>query len=420
MLIESIFLSVALLAPIWFLSSSNSLNELKLWAENAARKRAQRDTSGVGNIKQGAFSPNAKKALTARHEQQCNRAPKPDIGENTPYMRHRLRRCLSFWKTFCTSTLVLSWIEYGFPLRWIADPPPPTLMSNHKSAFENSDIITSNIFKLVNSGVLQPMDQQPYLVSPLGVVFKRSNNKPRMILDARFLNGYIQVPSFKYEDLGFCHQYMQPGDYLLVTDYTSGYHHVDLHPEFWQYFGIEWDGHFYVFTSLPFGLASACWAFTKIGRELLNKWRRSGHRCSGFIDDNIHCGTFFGLKSFARDTLIPDTERSGFLFNSKSDFEPKTRQVYLGMFVDTIRRCFEVPQAKRDILISLLQQSLANHRHCSVHLLEKLAGNLASMHWTFGPLSRLMTMSLYDNMKSASSIDTPIYNFHPLASRILI
>ena len=206
---------------------------------------------------------------------------------------------------------------------------------------------------------MEPRDHQPYLVSPLGIVFKRSNNKPRMIFDARYLNSHIIIPSFKYEDLGFCHHYMQPGDYMVVTDYHSGYHHCDLHPDFWEYFGVEWEGHFYVFTSLPFGLASACWAFTKITRELLHKWRKTGHRCSGFIDDNIHCGTYFGLRTFVKNTLIPDTEKAGFLFNDKNN--------------------------------------------CSVHTLEKLAGNLASMHWAFGPLSRLMTMSLYSDINSAPS-----------------
>lgn len=432
MLFEFFFSAIVLAAAPFFLFTGSTkadvlATHVKLLADNKARNSNKRKAEGgtfdnnannaasqpeAGpsrqsnlNIKHGSFSAGAKKALEARQSQQQQMAPAPSLGEKQGVvrMRYRLRHCLSFWKTFCQSTLVLQWIEHGFDLRWITDPPVSKYMANHKSAFENSDIITETIKKLVDSGVMEPCDHQPYLVSPLGIVFKRSNNKPRMIFDARYLNSHIIVPSFKYEDLGYCHHYMQPGDYMVVTDYHSGYHHCDLHPDFWQYFGVEWEGNFYVFTSLPFGLASACWAFTKITRELLHKWRKTGHRCSGYIDDNMHCGTYYDLKTFVYDILVPDTEKAGFLFNEKSDFEPKTRQMFLGMFVDTVRRRFEVPPAKREILIALLQQSLRDHNYCSVHTLEILAGNLASMHWAFGPLSRLMTMSLYADISSAPS-----------------
>jgi hypothetical protein len=138
------------------------------------------------------------------------------------------------------------------------------------------------------AGSLIQVEHKPFMVSPLGVVFKHSNGKPRLIFDARVLNSFIIVPSFKYKDLGFIPQILKPGDYFVTTDYSRGYHHVDLHEDFWKYFGVEWEGKFYVFCSLPFGLASACWAFTKITRELTNKWRSMGRRCSGYLDDSIH------------------------------------------------------------------------------------------------------------------------------------
>jgi hypothetical protein len=179
---------------------------------------------------------------------------------------------------------------------------------------------------------------------------------------------------------------------------------MDLHPDYWCYFGIEWEGQYYTYTSLPFGLASACWAFTKLTQELLHKWRRLGHRCGGYLDDALHCHqNRDALQHLVNSLLVPDFILCGFILNmEKCHLNPMQRAEYLGMFIDTIRGCFEVPESKRQIIVNLIQRVLQDRYQCSVHLLEILAGNLASMHWAFGPLSRLMTMSIYTDINSSS------------------
>jgi hypothetical protein len=100
--------------------------------------------------------------------------------------------------------------------------------------------------------------------------------------------------------------------------------------------------------------------------------------------------------------IKPDFAAGGFVVNyDKSVTVPTTRVKYLGMFIDTVRACFEVPTDKRETIVSLIQQVLHNHKHCSVFQLEKLAGNLAAMHWAFGNLARLMSMSLYAEIAKA-------------------
>ena len=236
------------------------------------------------------------------------------------------------------------------------------------------------------------------------VVAKKGCDKYRLIYDARFVNAYLLVPSFRYEDLGACENHILPNDYLLTFDLSKGYHHLDIDPAFWQFLGFEWEGNYYVNTSLPFGLASACWAFSKLTRELINKWRRSGHRVSGYIDDSMHAGQSYTiLLQLAHDMILPDFLNCGFVVNFKKSLKfPVQRAEYLGMFVDTVRGCFEVPPAKRNRVIALIQSVLEHSASCTVHSLEIITGNLASMHWAFGPLSRLMTMSIYAAMRLAS------------------
>jgi hypothetical protein len=371
------------------------------------------------NPSQGKFDNTSKSMLASRKRQAEEKnlernvskgensfaSPAPSATPALPYMRFRLREKMAFWKTFTKSTMVLSWIANGFDLRWINGLPPSSArFDNHKSAFQHSDFVTSNILELLIAGSIEQVFDIPYIVSPLGVVEQKE--KCRLIFDGRYINQHVIIPSFKYEDLGYVHQYMQPNDYIVTTDLSKGYHHLDIAHEFWTYLGFEWAGKYYVYTCLPFGLAPACWAFTKLTRELINSWRRTGHRCSGYIDDGTHAHQVaYTLRNFIHKRVLPDMLKCGFVLNEKkSQLEPTQRAAYLGALIDTVKGCFEIPYKKRNAVISLIQRCLDESRRCSVHLLEILAGNLASMHWAFGKLSRLMTMSIYKDISSAAHI----------------
>ena len=76
-------------------------------------------------------------------------------------------------------------------------------------------------------------------------------------------------------------------DLLCTFDLTSGYHHVDIHPNSQSFLGFKWKERYYVFTVLPFGLATACYVFTKLLRGLVKLWQGEGIRCVMYIDDGI-------------------------------------------------------------------------------------------------------------------------------------
>ena len=67
---------------------------------------------------------------------------------------------------------------------------------------------------------------------------------------------------------------------MFTFDLTSGYHHIDIRPSQRTYLGFSWvkEGtrKYYVLTVLPFGLATACYIFTKVMRLLVKFWRGMG------------------------------------------------------------------------------------------------------------------------------------------------
>jgi hypothetical protein len=167
---------------------------------------------------------------------------------------------------------------------------------------------------------------KPYVVCSLGVV-EQQGGKKRLIYDGRPVNDYLHVPKFRYEDLKAAPGYLLPNDYVFTIDLKSGYHHLDIREDCWKYLGFCWRGKLYVFTQLPFGIASACWAFTKLTREVLRGWRRQGWRCSGYIDDQFHADQDPNRLVQRRRQVLAVLARLGFVVNREKSLlgEPVQR-----------------------------------------------------------------------------------------------
>lgn len=114
----------------------------------------------------------------------------------------------------------------------------------------------------------------PNIFNPLSVSV-HSKGKKSLILDLRYINKFIVKQRVKYEDWKIALSHVQKGAYMIRFDLTSGYHHLDIHPnlEFAWRFPGENVLCYFAFTALPFGLFSAPYIH-KMAQELLEKcWR---------------------------------------------------------------------------------------------------------------------------------------------------
>ena len=259
------------------------------------------------------------------------------------------------------------------------------------------------IADLVSAQSILEVFEKPKVICPLGVA--QQKEKLRMIYDARYINSHANIPSFIYEDLGVCEHVLRPNDYMMTVDLSKGYHHVDLHEDTIPYMGLEWRGKYYVWQSLPFGLAPACWVFTKITRELLGKWRRQGHRCSGYIDDSLHANKDHDeLLKFMQEVVFKDLEDCGFIRNMKKSMtKPEMEVKYLGMLINSIMGRIYATDERRMVVQNIIKEILEKKGRAHYHTLEILTGNIISLFWAFGPVARMMTLSIYQCMKEALS-----------------
>ena len=144
---------------------------------------------------------------------------------------------------------------------------------------DNSKFVVQAVSELVDCGCVHEVSFIPYMVSPLSVATNKSGKK-RLILDLSVLNKFAKKQKFKFEDWKLTIQLFKEDSYLYKFDLRSGYHHFDICPQQQTYLGFSWNGKYFCFTVLDFGLSSSPYLFTKCLREMVKYWRKKRHQNS--------------------------------------------------------------------------------------------------------------------------------------------
>ena len=254
-----------------------------------------------------------------------------------------------------------------------------------------------------------PVNCKPFVVSPLGVVPK-ALDKLRLILDLRYVNSFLRVDKFKYESVKEVSNLCKLGDFLFSVDLKSGYHHVDVHPDFWGFLGFEWQGQFYVFCQLPFGLATACYVFTKLIRQLVQRWRKLGIRVIPYIDDFLFSAS--SAKEFAavQAQVLSDFAQAGFVLSKeKCQLQLSHVAKFLGFVVDTLHGKFHLSAVAKNKLAAAISRVLANPSSVPAKALARVTGLIASMSFVTGPVAGLFTRFLHRALDSRTSWRSSVF-----------
>ena len=197
---------------------------------------------------------------------------------------------------------------------------------------------------------IKKVGAEPWVRSPLSVV-SNFKGKLRLVLNLRYVNQFLHVTKFKYEDLRVAALMFERDKYMFKFYLKSGYHHV----EHQRYLGFRRDikgaPQFYAFTVLLFGLSTACYIFTKLLRPLIKHWRGKGLKAIIYLDDGIVAVK--GKKKALEESkhVKQDPESASFVINvEKSMWEPCNQLEWLGFQIDLSAGEFKVPQCTLDRL----------------------------------------------------------------------
>ena len=310
----------------------------------------------------------------------------------------RLKAHQQFWRVDLEAPpFALGIVQHGYVLP-LKSAPIPFSRPNQLSAQENVQFVTRAVLELLQKRCVREVPLKPHGCHPLAVVTSGSG-KLRLVINLRHLNKCLWAEKFKYEDLRVAMQFFERGDYLFTFDLKSGYHHVDIVEEHWKYLGFQWNiegtSRYFVFCVLPFGLSTACYAFTELLRPLVKYWRGQGLRITVYLDDGICVAKGYDAAGTASAKVQDTLGKAEFVANvEKSMWQPAHQGRWLGFMINLALGEITVPSEKIDALKALLGQAV-NAKELPARFLARITGKIISMSLTLGPVARFMTRSLY-------------------------
>ena len=124
-------------------------------------------------------------------------------------------------------------IRHGYNIPFDSPPPVTGLVENNKSCASNPDFVWAEMVRYTQLGCVQEVDGPSTVMLPLSLVF---SNKTRLVVDAsRHLNPWVSKECTKLDSLDEMGSIVKPGMWFSVDDLDSGYWHLALHPESYQY-----------------------------------------------------------------------------------------------------------------------------------------------------------------------------------------
>jgi hypothetical protein len=194
-----------------------------------------------------------------------------------------------------------------------------------------------------------------------------------------------------------------------TVDVASAYHHVEMAPESTPFLGFEWEGTFYCFDVLPFGLSSAPWLFTQIMGHSVRTLRTGGISLIAYLDDLIFAhATAHGAVSSAR-RLVHTLRQFGWLVHPTKCVgvsEAAQTFVALGTLVDLATHTYAVPPATVDRILAGVTALLTGPPSVGVRTVARVKGLLSSTWVATGVAARVRTRALDQTIQSRPSTGT--------------
>ena len=254
---------------------------------------------------------------------------------------------------------------------------------------------------------VRKVSQRPHVVSPLVVSLKPSSTKDhpkyRLCHNLRWLNQFVCKLSFKLGGVrDFAEQLVQ-GDHMIGIDLESGYFHVEVAERFRTLLGFEFQGEFFEFISLPFGLRCSAYFFQK-----LTSWSTE------YIANELQLKSLVYLDDFAFAeaghilthslalVIIERLQAFGWVIGfDKSSILPSKVLTLLGFILDTDQMIYMVPEKRISKMLRAVEEIVEADFSCSARQVQRVAGHINSMTLAFGMVCRLRSRYLLSFCRDA-------------------
>ncbi len=126
----------------------------------------------------------------------------------------------------------------------------------HQHSTQERVVIDRLIADMVSRGVVSQTTKK-VLILPIFTVPKANTTERRFVLNARFLNRFIQQQHFKMTGVKQAKELLKRNSYMVKVDLAKAFWQIPIHTDHQKLLGFRHNGKTYHFNVLPFGVASA-------------------------------------------------------------------------------------------------------------------------------------------------------------------
>ena len=260
----------------------------------------------------------------------------------------RLQFFIGAWSGITQDPWVLQVVR-GYQLDFNSYPPLRRPIRAHLAlARDQTQAMEAEIESLLEKQAIVCLTPplSPGFYSSVFVVPKKDGGW-RPIINLRELNRYVISPHFKMENISNLKDVILPRDWMCKIDLKDAYLSVPMHRSNWKFLRFSWKEEYYQFQTLPFGLKSAPYVFTKILRPVAALFRQEGLKILVYLDDWLLMASNPDLLKDQSEYVSSTLQSLGFLLNGKKCIMEPTQSIeFLGFIIDSRRMTLSLPAVK--------------------------------------------------------------------------
>ena len=271
---------------------------------------------------------------------------------------------------------------------------PGTSYDQAKAAF-----VRAKLRREVLTGVQKRSRRRPYAVHGIGLVPKIGAKDPwRLVHQMSSFKLFFHKQRFKMDGISTVPTVFTPEHFLFKLDFQAGYHAFLVRPWMRRFFGLSFEGSYYVSNTIPFGFRLSAYWMHRMVKYVVSYFRSLGHACVPYLDDGCYGEVGFVRTVRYRNFVVPTWEGLGFRFNEKCDLLPFLSEEFLGIVVHLAAAVptFHVPLRKLPGLDAQLRDLLAEDLW-RLRKVARVLGLLLSMSCAV-PTARLFSRDLNEAM----------------------
>ena len=325
------------------------------------------------------------------------------------------------WLEDYHDNIICDYMEFGWPIGYMADDLPQTVSQNHTSSLAYPHHVDHFLaVELQHSALLGPFPNThpPFTfvaTSPLMSRPKKNSEHRRIIMDFSFPIGSSVnsgIPKDTYLGTPYKLHYPTVDDYvrlilhngvgclLYKVDLARAFRMIPADPLDYPLLGISWNDKIYIDTAIGFGLRTGSMICQRVTDAIgYVMGQRYGAKTLQYVDDCVGVEGNDATAMDAYTNLRRVISSLGLQEASDKLCPPSTCMEFIGITFDTVTSTISIPTTKIAEIMALVRTWQG--RSCATkHQLQSLLGKLHHVSKCVKP-ARLFVSRMLDTLRSA-------------------